>query len=157
MTNVKEKIKSIRAAFVSIALIIALGSVHASADRLSARDEQAAVREQNKSVGSYRRMADGKQWTTHNLNITTVTSYCYDDAESKCRKYGRLYTWESARKGCESLGQGWRLPTDNEWRQLGKHYGGVNVDSNDGGKAAYKALLSGGSSGFNALLGGGRL
>lgn len=30
------------------------------------------------------------------------------------------------------------------------------MDSDDSGKAAYKALLIGGSSGFNALLGGGR-
>ena len=37
-----------------------------------------------------------------------------------------------------------------------KHYGGVSQDSDDGGKAAYKALLLGGSSGFNGLLGGGR-
>jgi len=54
------------------------------------------------------------------------------------------------------LGNGWRLPTDDEWRQLAKHYGGVSQDSDEGGKAAYKALLSGGNSGFNAVLGGGR-
>jgi len=47
------------------------------------------------------------------------------------------------------------LPTDDEWRGLAKHYGGIREDSNDSGKAAYSALLSGGSSGFNALLGGG--
>jgi hypothetical protein len=39
---------------------------------------------------------------------------------------------------------------------MAKRYGGVREDSDDGGKVAYKALLSGGSSGFNALLGGGR-
>ena len=37
-----------------------------------------------------------------------------------------------------------------------KHYGGVRDDSDDTGKAAYKALLIGSSSGFNALLGGNR-
>ncbi len=107
-------------------------------------------------MDSPKRMADGKQWTTHNLNIETVASYCYEDAERNCRQYGRLYTWESARRGCESLGDGWRLPTDDEWRQLAKKYGGVSQDSNEGGKAAYNALLIGGDSGFNALLGGGR-
>jgi uncharacterized protein (TIGR02145 family) len=101
-------------------------------------------------------MADGKEWTTHNLNIRTVPSYCYEDAETNCLRYGRLYTWESARRACESLGAGWRLPTDDEWRQMAKHYGGVSADSGDGGKAAYKVLITGGSSGFNALLGGGR-
>jgi uncharacterized protein (TIGR02145 family) len=39
---------------------------------------------------------------------------------------------------------------------MATHYGGVREDSDDTGKAAYKALLIGGSSGFNALLGGGR-
>src|SRR5258708_29493857 len=39
---------------------------------------------------------------------------------------------------------------------MAKHYGGVSEDSDDKGKAAYKALLAGGSSGFDALLGGGR-
>src|SRR5262249_32337171 len=76
--------------------------------------------------------------------------------ELNCRRYGRLYTWASASQGCQSLAVGWRLPTEDEWRELAKHYGGVHEDSDDGGKAAYKALMSGGSSGFNALLGGGR-
>jgi uncharacterized protein (TIGR02145 family) len=48
------------------------------------------------------------------------------------------------------------LPTDDEWRQMAKHYGGVSEDSEDKGKAAYKALMTGGSAGFNAVLGGGR-
>ena len=68
----------------------------------------------------------------------------------------RLYTWESARRGCQSLGAGWRLPTDDEWRQLAKHHGGVGNDSPDKGKAAYTALIRGGTSGFNAVLGGNR-
>ena len=103
-----------------------------------------------------KRMADGKQWTTQNLNVNTVPSYCYDDAERNCRQYGRLYTWESARRGCQSLGDGWRLPTDDEWRQMAKRYGGISADSKDGGKAAYEALSIRGGSGFNAVLGGGR-
>jgi uncharacterized protein (TIGR02145 family) len=101
-------------------------------------------------------MADGKLWTTYNLNLNTMPSYCYEDKELNCRRYGRLYTWESARRVCQSLGDGWRLPTDDEWRQMAKHYGGVSEDADDKGKAAYKALMSGGSSGFDALLGGGR-
>ena len=38
---------------------------------------------------------------------------------------------------------------------MAKRYGGIADDSDDKGRAAYKALLIGGSSGFNALLGGG--
>jgi uncharacterized protein (TIGR02145 family) len=39
---------------------------------------------------------------------------------------------------------------------MAKRYGGVSEDSEDKGKASYKALLDGGNSGFNAVLGGGR-
>jgi uncharacterized protein (TIGR02145 family) len=103
-----------------------------------------------------KRMADGKQWTSRNLNVQLLPSYCYADLEENCDRYGRLYTWDSARQACQSLGDQWRLPTEDEWRQLAKQYGGMHDDAADGGKAAYRALLVGGSSGFDAMLGGGR-
>ncbi len=103
-----------------------------------------------------KRMADGKQWTTENLNVTTERSFCYDDSEQNCRRYGRLYTWESARHACRALNGGWRLPTNEEWRQLANAYGGIRQESADLGKAAYMALITGGRSGFNAVYGGGR-
>ena len=103
-----------------------------------------------------KRMPDGKEWTTQNLNVNVRSSYCHGDSAENCRKYGRLYTWDAAQQGCQSLGNGWRLPTNDEWRQLAKHYGGVREDSNDTGKAAYTTLGLDGSSGFNAVLGGNR-
>lgn len=105
---------------------------------------------------SSRQMADGKRWTTKNLDVNVLPSYCYEDEEVNCGRYGRLYTWESAQRACQLLGNGWRLPTDEEWRLLAKRYGGVSQDADDKGMAAYKALLIGGHSKFNALLGGGR-
>ena len=123
------------------ALCVALGSVSAACSTES-------------SPHSFRRMSDGKQWMTANLNVVTGGSYCYEDAELNCRRYGRLYTWESAQRACQSLGDGWRLPTDDEWIQLAKQYGGLGNDSADKGKASYTALLSGGTSGFDAMLGG---
>lgn len=108
------------------------------------------------TITSSKRMADGKQWTTRNLDIATMPSYCYADEATNCRRYGRLYTWKSAHRACHALGDGWRLPTDAEWRQLARHYGGVSADSEEKGKAAYRALLAGATSGFNAVLGGGR-
>lgn len=101
-------------------------------------------------------MPDGKQWTTENLNVAGERSYCYEDSEQNCRRYGRLYTWESAQQACRALGGGWRLPTNEEWRQLANHYGGIRQEAADLGKAAYTALITGGSSGFNAVHGGGR-
>jgi uncharacterized protein (TIGR02145 family) len=153
MTRIKDGARPIRVCVVSIALSIAFGSVSASLDRRAAQDQRAA------SVGttpSSKRMADGKEWTTANLNVSMSPSYCYDDAELNCRRYGRLYTWESAQRACQSLGDGWRLPTDDEWRQMAKRYGGVIDDSADKGRAAFTALMSGGTSGFNAVLGGNR-
>jgi uncharacterized protein (TIGR02145 family) len=123
----------------------------ASLERFSAQVQQASG-----TLSSTKRMADGKLWTTDNLNVKTVPSYCYEDAEPNCQLYGRLYTWESARRGCQSLGNGWRLPTNDEWRQMAKRYGGLREESDDKGKAAYQTLLIEGSAGFNALLGGGR-
>src|SRR6478672_904758 len=111
---------------VAIALNIALGFVAGacSANR-SAKDLNVS------DMISSRRMADGKEWMTANLNVNASPSYCYDDAEPNCRRYGRLYTWESAQRGCQSLGDGWRLPTDDEWRQMATHSGGLGNDSPD--------------------------
>jgi uncharacterized protein (TIGR02145 family) len=123
----------------------------ASVANLSAQEQKASGR-----AFAPKRMADGKEWTTHNLDVNASPSYCYEDADVNCRRYGRLYTWESARRVCESLGDGWRLPTDDEWHQMAKRYGGASEDSDDKGKTAFKALSAGGSSGFDAVLGGGR-
>src|SRR5947199_8040525 len=98
---VEEKTRMIRVRVMSVALSIAFGFITASREPLSAQDEKASG-----SMYSAKRMADGKQWTTQNLNVNTVPSYCYDDAELNCRRYGRLYTWESARRGCQLLGNG---------------------------------------------------
>lgn len=151
MSTVRHKTRPIRVCVVSIALSIAFGSLSTSLPRLSAQ-----ARKPSGTMYSSKRMADGKQWTTYNLDVNIMPSYCYEGAELNCRRYGRLYTWESARRVCQSLGDGWRLPADDEWRQMAKDYGGVSEDSDDKGKAAYQALLAGGNSGFNALLGGGR-
>ena len=151
MNAVKHTTRLIRVFVVAIVLSIAFGFLWTSLQRLSVQAQNASA-----AMNPSKRMADGKLWTTHNLDVNTNHSYCYEDAEMNCRRYGRLYTWESAKLVCQSLGNGWRLPTDDEWRQMTKHYGGVSEDSDDKGKAAYKVLLAGGTSGFNALLGGGR-
>src|SRR5271166_5644714 len=109
MPSVKDKTRRIRVFVVSIALVIAFGSISASWERLSAQEQKASG-----AVYSPKRMADGKEWTTHNLDVNTVPSYCYEDADLNCRRYGRLYTWESARRVCQSLSGRWRLPTDGE-------------------------------------------
>jgi uncharacterized protein (TIGR02145 family) len=146
-----ERKTAVRVCVVSITVCATLSLLSTSPLRLSAQARKAPT-----AINSSKRMADGKQWTTNNLDVNIAPSYCYENAERNCRQYGRLYTWESAHRACQSLGNGWRLPTDDEWRQMAKDYGGVSEDSDDKGKAAYKALMTGGSTGFNAVLGGGR-
>src|SRR5437764_9703336 len=137
MTRIKDKTRPIRFVAVSIALSVAFWSFSVSLERLSAQDRKASG-----TMYPAKRMADGKQWMTRNQDVKTMTSYCYEGAEQNCRRYGRLYTWESAPRACLSLGGGWRLPTDSEWRQMAKAYGGVSEDAEDKGKAAYKALVA---------------
>lgn len=142
----------IRVQVAAIALSIAFGSI----DGTGLTERPAKDQDASRATASSKRMADGREWTTANLNVNVDPSFCYDDAEANCRRYGRMYTWDSAQRVCQSLGGGWRLPTDDEWRQMAKRYGGVSIDSSDEGKAAFTALVSGGSSGFNAVFGGNR-
>ena len=103
-----------------------------------------------------KRFMNNNLWMTSNLQLNIPGSYCYENTEKNCERYGRLYTWESAQKGCTLLGEGWHLPTNEDWQQMAKPFGGVRDDSQDKGNAAYKALLDGGTAAFNVLLGGGR-
>jgi len=104
---------------------------------------------------SVKKMLDNNLWMTTNLKLNIPDSYCYGGVKENCEQYGRLYTWESAQKGCNSLGEGWGLPTDDEWQKLARSYG-MPLDSADYRIGAFNALLNNGSAQFNALLGGGR-
>ena len=102
-----------------------------------------------------KQMNDGKVWLTQNLDCELPNSYCYENNPENCKNYGRLYTFEAAKEGCAQLGEGWRLPTIEEWETLANQYGGLSTDENkQAGNAAYQALIAGGAAGFNALPGG---
>jgi len=119
-------------------------------------DRDGLLRDVDGNTYVLRNMPDGRIWMTDNVSLVHSDSYCYGDSASECLRYGRLYTWAAAAETCRLLGTGWRLPTDDEWRQLAKGYGGVRGDSEDDGQSGYTALLRGGISGFNAVLSGGR-
>ena len=100
---------------------------------------------------SYKVVKIGKQvWMAQNLNFETEESYCYDDDEANCSKYGRLYTWASAMDGeglfsgnavgCSDgkkcsptypvrgvCPMGWHLPSRDEWETLLKFVGEDNA------------------------------
>lgn len=93
---------------------------------------------------TYKTVQIGDQvWMAENLKYNAGDgSYCYQDDSSNCEKYGRLYTWDAAKKAVPA---GWHLPSKEEWEKLVSTLGGES-DS-------YQALVEGGSSGFNALTG----
>jgi hypothetical protein len=64
---------------------MAVAFVGAPSKPLSAAGQNAAG-----TNHSTKRMADGKQWMTENLKVAIGPSYCYEDAEENCRRYGRL-------------------------------------------------------------------
>ena len=70
-------------------------------------------------------------WMAENLNYkSTGGSWCYKDKSSNCDKYGRLYTWETAKKVCPA---GWHLPSDDEWKELEMYLGMSQADADDTG------------------------
>jgi len=84
---------------------------------------------------------DKQTWMAENLNYKTGNSWCFDDLNSNCNKYGRLYDWNSAKNACPA---GWHLPSQEEWQKL--------IDF-AGGKDNAKALKTD-ELGFYAIPGG---
>jgi uncharacterized protein (TIGR02145 family) len=112
---------------------------------------------------NYKTIKIGKQiWFAENLDYADKNSKCYDNKPENCKKYGRLYNWETAKKSCP---RGWHLPSDAEWTQLAEFSGGKGIRGKEGtvgtklkawsGWKDYEGK-SGGSDvfGFSALPGG---
>jgi uncharacterized protein (TIGR02145 family) len=105
------------------------------------------------------KMPDGKTWMARNLNIKTERSWCYDNKESNCDKYGRLYDWKTAMKVCPS---GWHLPSNQERDGLvgavGGNPGAGKMLKSTSGWNDYKGASGNGTDayGFSALPGGHR-
>jgi uncharacterized protein (TIGR02145 family) len=78
-----------------------------------------------------------------NLNFEIADSYCYNNDPKNAEIYGRLYTWEAAKK---AVPNGWHLPSKAEYNALIKYYGGEN-------ETAAKRLIN---QHFGALFGGWR-
>jgi len=128
--------------------------------------------------GTFNDVRDGKTypwvrignqtWMAENLNYRTSDSWCYDNNESNCVIYGRLYTWYATMNGEASSNtipsnvqgvcpQSWHLPSDEEWNilvnYLGVDHGGKMKES--GTKHWNSPNTSAtNSSGFTALPGG---
>jgi uncharacterized protein (TIGR02145 family) len=108
----------------------------------------------------YRIVQAGNQvWTAENLNYKMGRSWCYNDSGFYCKKYGRLYSWYTAKEVCPA---GWHLPSSDEWRELIEYIGGPDGAGTrlkaTGGWHDYGGMSGNGTDdfGFSALPGGNR-
>ncbi|MCL2184039.1 MAG: hypothetical protein FWB85_11295 [Chitinispirillia bacterium] len=101
----------------------------------------------------YRTVQIGEQtWMAENLNFKTNVSWCYDDNDNNCEKYGRLYERKTALGVCPA---GWRLPTREECRGLVQTAGGRDIAVRAlKSKAAWNSGSSTDEFGFSAMPGG---
>jgi len=111
----------------------------------------------------------GQTWMAENLNYDTAEAsgttptaagaWCYENADSNCVKYGRLYSWKTAMVGEPSSDKnpsevqgicpaGWHLPSRPEWFDL-------HTAVNQSAKTLIPTNLNGTDDyGFSALPGG---
>lgn len=111
------------------------------------------VKDRDGNEYPFKKLADGKNWLTKNLNVKIPGSYIYMNKLYFSENYGRLYTWQAAKKACASLGDGWRLPSDEEWANLVKQFDS-SAKAMYQSSNAFKSMSEEGDSGFKALLAG---
>lgn len=129
---------------------------------------------------SYKVVKIGNQlWTASNSNVSTFRNgdtiphvksaeewqkageneqpaWCYYDNESSNEeKYGKLYNWYAVTDERGIAPEGWRVPTDEDWKTLEKTLGGVEKAGEAlKSKTEWTKKVGKNSSGFSALPGG---
>ena len=111
-------------------------------------------------------------WMKENLRVThapdgkAIPNYAYIDDPDSIKKYGLLYTWDVAMNWSRTEStqgicpEGWRLPSDDEWKKLemalGMTQAQVNMTNTWRGSPAGTLMKAGGDSGYEAHLAGRR-
>ena len=89
----------------------------------------------------YRITTIGEQiWFAENLNYNATGSKCYDNLDSYCDTYGRLYNWTTALTVCP---EGWHLPSRAEWNTL------IDYVQSDGDCSRCSAVMLKATSGWS--------
>jgi uncharacterized protein (TIGR02145 family) len=100
-----------RLLFILVALLAVSGFAETQGTLVDKRDGK-----------KYKTVKIGDQtWMAENLNYEADSSFCYNNEESNCAKYGRLYKWNAAMKACPA---GWHLPSKAEWETVFTAAGG---------------------------------
>ena len=60
-------------------------------------------------------LAGDQCWLKENLNYAAENSWCFQNNETNCTNYGRLYNWQTAIDVCPA---GWHLPSHDEVTEL---------------------------------------
>jgi uncharacterized protein (TIGR02145 family) len=135
----------------------------------------------NNVIKTHKTVVIGTQtWIAENLNYDVGGSKCYNNQESNCDTYGRLYDWSTAMgfdASCNSTtcsGQvetphqgicpdGWHIPSNAEWTTLINYVesekgcsscAGTHLKTTSGW-SSYSGIVNLDSYGFSALPGGG--
>lgn len=114
-------------------------------------------------------------WMANNVDVKVPGSYCYENKEENCEKYGRLYTWPAVVKLSEKFmttvakdsiskkkpkgicPNGWHVPTNLDYIRLNSYLKdideavgvGTNLRSRTGWNESEEALLGENGFGFN--------
>lgn len=114
-------------------------------------DERDQTKYKTVKIGNQWWMAENLRWKYEDPDLTgyfspedtwvEYGSWCYNDKEANCKKYGRLYGWTIAKRyACPS---GWRLPTAKEWSELFNSAGGKTNALNTLESNNFNLLMSG--------------
>lgn len=126
-----------------IILLASLFATYSFAESVTASTNGASTFADSRDGKSYRTIKIGNQtWMAENLNYEMSPSWCFENQNATCKKYGRYYHWREAMNACPA---GWHLPSNNEFETLmkvakskaGKKSNGGNVLKSKKGWPSY--------------------